>query len=424
MNPKLARKITTRLAESGQPPERGVSEFNVGTEELLRTLKDEYLTTILAEDGGSTFKLVEAQYGGGKTHFLRCLQDIAWQQNFAVSLVELDQHECPYDNPLLVYKAVVRNISAPPAAEDEDSEPGLQPFLQNLIYTRREQFEKSRDPAAEQQRWLDSFRAADIESTVFREALYAALSGHLHDDREIFDLLTGWILGENPPLQRLRKAIGIGERIDKSNSFMMLRSLCQAVRALDFSGLLILFDEGYRMVSLMSAKKQMEACENLVSIINYCGHAKLPGAMFAYAVPPNFRSDIVPRYEALRQRLEMTTPFSRSSPMSPVIDLEGLTLEPEELLLAIGEKLLPIIATARKHEYDAEIQRENIKSLAHEAVEKALDVNSRRIFVKALANLLISQAVDGETRLSPPQVEAHVRKTNESLQGASGGDEF
>ena len=423
MNTQLARKITTRLAESGQPPERGVFAFNVGTGEMLRTLEQEYLTTILAEDAGSTFKLVEAEYGGGKTHFIRCLQNIAYRKNFAVAFVELDQHECPYDNPLLVYKAVVRNLSAPPSSEEEDPEAGLQPFLQNVAYSCRERLAGTRDPEAERQRWLDSFRRADIESTVFREALYGTLSAQLRDDRDTFDLLTGWMLGENPPLERLREAIGAGERLDKSNSFLMLRCLCQAVRALDFSGLLILFDEGYRMVSLKSTKKQREACENLVSVINYCGHAKLPGAMFVYAVPPNFRSDVAPRYEALRQRIDARTSFSYRSPMSPVIDLGNLPIEPEELLVQVGQKLLPIVGMARGHEFDPEVQRANVRALAREAVEQALDVNSRRIFVKALANLLIEQAVDGERPLDVAQAKAHVRETNETLKEAGVGDE-
>lgn len=110
--------------------------------------------------------------------------------------------------------------------------------------------------------------------------------------------------------------------------------------------------------------------------------------------------------------------------MSPVIDLEGLAVDPEELLVSVGEKLLPIVGMARKHEFDPAIQRANIKALAGEAVDQALDVNSRRIFVKALATLLIAQAVEGEERLDPGRVEAHVRETNDSLRGVSAGDEY
>lgn len=424
MNPKLARKITARLAESGQPPERGVSAFNVGTDELLDTLEKEYLETILGEDAGSTFKLVEAQYGGGKTHFLRCLQDVAWKRNFVVSLVQLDQRECPYDDPLLVYRSVVKCLAGPPKSDEEDPEVGLQPFLRNLSFDLRDRFNAMSDPEAERVRWFESFRTSDVESTVFREAVACALTADLNAERETFDLLSGWILGENPPLDRLRGAIGVGERLDRSNAFPMLRSLCQTIRALGFAGTLIMFDEGYRMVSLMSAKKQKEACENLVSVINYCGHARLPGAMFIYAVPPSFRTEVAPRYEALRQRIESRTPLSARSPMSPVVNLEDIALQPQELLERIGQKLLPIVGLARSHEFDRELQMRNLRGLAREAIDQSLDVNSRRIFVKAFAESLIEQAVSGERELAREQVEEIVRDTNDALRGAQTENEY
>jgi len=319
---------------------------------------------------------------------------------------------------------VIRSLAGPPKTEEEDPEVGLRPFLQNVAYDVQDRFNATPDPEAERNRWLDSFRGSDVESTVFREALAAALRAQLDGERESFDLVVGWLLGENPPLARLRGSIGIGERLDRSNSFLMLRCLCQAIRALGFSGVLIMFDEGYRMVSLSSTRRQREACENLVSVINYCGHARLPGAMFVYAVPPAFRSDVAPRYEALRQRVESRTPLSARFPMSPVINLEELSLGAEDLLARIGEKLLPIVEMARSHEFNRELQLRNIRALAAEAVAQSLDVNSRRIFVKALAASLIDQAVSGERDLASEQVESMVRETNDALRGAPAGDEY
>jgi hypothetical protein len=78
-----------------------------------------------------------------------------------------------------------------------------------------------------------------------------------------------------------------------------LRSLCQVVRALGYSGLALLFDEGDRMLSV-GGRSEKVATDNLREVIDRC-REDLPGAMFVYAVPPAFITDIVPKYPALLQ---------------------------------------------------------------------------------------------------------------------------
>ncbi len=54
--------------------------------------------------------MVVGDYGSGKSHFLYCLQDLAWSRGFAVSKVDLSPVETPYNDQRLVYAAVVRNL--------------------------------------------------------------------------------------------------------------------------------------------------------------------------------------------------------------------------------------------------------------------------------------------------------------------------
>ncbi len=44
-------------------------------------------------------KWVVANYGNGKTQFLRCLQELAWNMGYVTAFVELSQDECPLDRP-------------------------------------------------------------------------------------------------------------------------------------------------------------------------------------------------------------------------------------------------------------------------------------------------------------------------------------
>src|SRR6266550_3690320 len=86
--PRLARQIIDVLGQSGTPLSKGVSYYNVGNESLLNAIDTHYLGSYLA-DGGAVFKLVVGDYGSGKSHFLYCVRDRAWQRDFAVSKVDL-----------------------------------------------------------------------------------------------------------------------------------------------------------------------------------------------------------------------------------------------------------------------------------------------------------------------------------------------
>src|SRR5690606_23163187 len=108
----LAAHILQRLGEAGQPPDMGIGWINVGNESFLQVLTQEYFQKLLLS--GSSFKLVQGYFGGGKTHFLLCVRELAHKHQFATALVELSPTECPYDDSLRVYQAVSRRISSPP----------------------------------------------------------------------------------------------------------------------------------------------------------------------------------------------------------------------------------------------------------------------------------------------------------------------
>jgi hypothetical protein len=134
----VAQRILQTLGESGTPPERGVRFLNVGNESYLDVLRREYLEGLLPA-GGSTFKLVQAYFGGGKTHFLLSVREMAWQTGFAAAYVGLSPTSCPFHEPLQVYRAVVRSLRAPPPDEAPLAPTtGLTDLLRDLIEDRRE----------------------------------------------------------------------------------------------------------------------------------------------------------------------------------------------------------------------------------------------------------------------------------------------
>ena len=125
--PRLARQIIEGLGQSGTPLSKGVSYYNVGNESLLNAIDTHYLGSYLA-DGGAVFKLVVGDYGSGKSHFLYCVRDRAWQRNFAVSKVDLSPQESPYDDQRRVYAAVASSIIWHELGDLGEDERGLTPL--------------------------------------------------------------------------------------------------------------------------------------------------------------------------------------------------------------------------------------------------------------------------------------------------------
>ena len=121
--PEQARHIIHRMGETGQPPERGALFVNVATNDILETLRVEYLAQMRESGRNSSFKLVQAPFGGGKTQFLLSLREIAWREGFATSRVDLSPKECPFNRTEKIYQAVAQGVELPPEELDEESHP-------------------------------------------------------------------------------------------------------------------------------------------------------------------------------------------------------------------------------------------------------------------------------------------------------------
>lgn len=415
----LARQIIEVLGQSGTPYSKGVSYYNVGNETLLNTLDSSYLGSYLA-DGGAVFKLVVGDYGSGKSHFLYCVRDRAWQRNFAVSKVDLSPKECPYNDQRLVYAAVASSIIWHELGSQSEDEHGLGRFLEGtlrrLLAAYGGDFE---DPDAanlpEVRAFLQTLQATPVDSLSFHKAVQGYFQALLHGQERRLEALERWLHGEAVSADDMRdlRMVGVTERINQANAFKMLRSLCQVVRAMSYTGLALLFDEGDRMMSV-GGKSEKVATDNLREVIDRC-REDLPGAMFMYAVPPAFLYDIVPKYPALQQRVLTPGYFSRANPFSAQINLEQLDIPDHELLLQIGSRLLAIFEVAYGVKLDPDIQAQNIAVLAQAAIDSYLAISHRRLFIKTIVMEWYRQKEDGEQVINYDYAEAAIRGQSDSL---------
>ena len=413
----LARHIIETLGSSGTPPQRGIQYFNVGNSSLLDALNDFYLSSYL-QDGGATYKMVIGDYGSGKSHFLYCLRDLAWAKGFAVVKVDLSPTETPYNDQKEVYAAVARNLIWHEPNEAVTDEQGLTRFLDGTL-TRILGEEPSLEAAnhPNYRALVDTLEETVVDSGAYKTAVIAYLEARIRDQETRLEALTRWLMGEatTPADTKTLREIGVTGKINRPNAFRMLRSLCQIIRALSFSGLILLFDEVDRMASV-GGKAEKLATDTLREVIDRT-RDDLPGAMFVYAVPPQFINDIIPKYPALQQRVRAPGRFSRANHFSPLISLDHLDLSEDDLMQTIGEKLVPIFETAYAVTLDHTIQRANAVILANVSRDVFLDISHRRLFVKSFVVELSRQHFGQEHTITEAEAQALLRGQAEELSG-------
>ena len=174
----IARQIIERVGSSGCPPEWGFQFFTAGLDWYLEILEEDYLKTFIKE-GGASFKMVVGTYGGGKTHFLYNVRELAWKNNYIVSYCSLSPEESPFYRLEKVYKTVVQNLMYPLTPEELFSgrQKGIEPFLKLLCQDARESFDRE---ATDNETLVERFTdyAADfvsgIESVNFKRAIREA----------------------------------------------------------------------------------------------------------------------------------------------------------------------------------------------------------------------------------------------------------
>ena len=398
IDPGLARRILHRMGETGQPPERGALQVNVGTGTFLDVLRDEYLVPIREARVLSTFKLVQAPFGGGKTHFLHCLRETAWQEGFATSLVGVSPKACPFDDLATIYRAVARELETAPPDEDVVSAHGIGDVLRAEILRRRDAY-----GLATVREWVhDEIGRARMENTAYRRAVVLFLEAVLDGNREPEMLFEDYLRGEHVRRDEIQP-FGVRDVLEERNAFGFLKSLIQLFNALGVPGVVLLFDEIDRVMSL-AVRRRRAIADNMREMIDCCGQSALPGLVFVYAVPPEFMTSLVPEYPALEQRLRGAARFSTVSYLNPVIDLDHLPGGAVAILGRIGHRLLDLFLAAEGDRLDAGLQQANIDALAKEMGESQLESGTRRTFVKAVIAMLNEQAREEERPLDQTAV--------------------
>jgi hypothetical protein len=280
--PTEAAQAVQQLMNGEPPPVQIIDMMSVGLEEDLAVFDEEYFDPrrFVVDDAtrGSTFKMVEAYYGGGKTHYLRAVERLALRRGFASAFVGLRKDECPLTRFDLVHRAVCDSLAV--VKDDRQVIRGLGNVMRHVVATlpTGEEGDLVR-PAQQSADGMPDMPLASFKIALREAMLAIASGGHAELDGLLVYLQGGRI---SPSLRKH----GILEPIDQKSGTLALRSLAVWLRHVGYNGFLLMLDEGDRSLSIGQAKDRQMASNNLVQLINETAMSEhWPSTIFIYSIP-------------------------------------------------------------------------------------------------------------------------------------------
>ncbi len=367
--------------------------LSVGLERDLRVFTREYLGPqgLLASPNATTgtFKIIEAYYGGGKTHYLRAVQHEAAQNRFASAIVNLRKDECPLTRFDLIYRAVAEVLQVP------DLPAGKYGITEVIRHWLDHDLSEDVDPVSHAQSKLASL--GDLPLAGLKLAIREAALAHASGDSEMFDQVRVYLVnGQVTPLLRKK---GIVQAIKPETGSLALRSVAHWLRQIGYPGLVFILDEGDRSLSLSKANDKRAASNNLVQLINETStEGAWPGVLLLYSIPSwdSFTS-------AFQDNAALITRVRNTGfPMSPPaarINLDARTESDEDKIgfcKKLGERLFNLFVLAYP---DQTLDQADAATLASQVadvvVENEITNTFRRLFVQTYI-IGLNYARDGD----------------------------
>ena len=357
---RTARMLVRSLV-TGTPIVDGVRYIHVGHNRWLDAQAE--LLAELAEDSDSDVLFVRGAYGGGKTHFLGCVQDRAREAGWATAHIECRRDGAELDKFETVYPKIIRKLRSKHILEGdhERQDPadvdGGRWFLDRWVARLLKDAGHVEGPVRRtlevEERLYgllhDRVMRRNLPSTL-QTALSAYARASLARDTDMQNELVGWFRGESRQvrvpaslIQRpgLSRGMSPGVRtiqfiplppVTRATSLEVLRGMLWIIRQTGHAGLVLCIDETEEIAKLRPRKRQDQCYQVLREFVdNADGDLGLRYLCTYFAATPEMfdSEEYFRRYDALATRIE---PLGETiNWRSPVIDLDRTPLSDREL---------------------------------------------------------------------------------------------
>ena len=317
--------------KTGTVPDKGYLELLVGREAELEAFKEEII--YVSKGGGST-RFIRGDYGSGKTFLAKAVRELAWEENFIVSWVELGRG-VQFNKLENIYNKIIEGMRT----RNYQDIPAFEYILQEWL-TRLEEkvrYENDLNPLDQEDRkkinrLIDQKIEEVLQSVgAYSSSLANAIRGYYRASKErnneVKAAAIGWIKGEKNIPAALKKEFNVKGSIDKENVLSFLNAIIRLIVEIKYSGLLIIIDETELIANIARRDIRDDAYENLRRIVDSTMNRELSHAFFLFTATESFFDNEetgVASYQALYQRISSLQKDDFKDLRQPIVSLDGL----------------------------------------------------------------------------------------------------
>ena len=307
-----------------------------------------------AQNNKSPFKFIRGPYGAGKTFLCSWLREIALNNEFAVSTVNIGPNQPLSDLPIF-FSGLINGLRTYEKRDSSALVDILESWLLN-IHRKTAQIEGLTAVDDSTQKKLTTIVERRLESELayladlnpgFAPALRSFYKARSVGDPVIASTAVAWLSGSRSMSTRNLSEIGVRGYLEPNQVFPRIRALLEVIKGARYQGLLLLVDELELIRRFPQARQREQSLEILRLFIDESAKNGLPGCLLIFTGTDAFFEDDgagVKSYEALADRVIIPCVSEAMISMrQPVITLEGLD---KPKLLAVAGKIRDIHGVA------------------------------------------------------------------------------
>jgi hypothetical protein len=306
ISPQKRQEIIDALRR-GTVPGSSLDAFAVGLDHFTATL-DEELRKVSA--GGSVFKAVRGEYGGGKTFFARWLADRARKLGFATTEVQISETETPLHRLETVYRRLTERL-----ATADTPQGALRNIVDGWFFTLEEDvLAEGRIAASDVQRLLQRTndlleqRLARVTNLapMFSVALRGYRRAQAEGDTATAEGIIAWLAGQPNVAAHAKRYAGVKGDLDHFGALNFLQGILTVLRDAGQAGLLLILDE-VETIQRVRSDVRDKSLNALRQLIDEVDSGRFSGLYVLITGTPAFFDGPqgIQRLEPLAQRLHV-----------------------------------------------------------------------------------------------------------------------
>ena len=283
VRPREAEQILTAL-EGGVVPGVGIQHLLVGrsreVEELIRILDR-------IKHGGSDLRIWVGDFGSGKSFMLRTIEQLALQNNFVSSTLDLTPSRRFYASDgkaLALYQEIIKQLRTRGVGEGNALGSILEQWFLPWLYEEKIDLFSEDEPDSQAIRRVEEkilqtisgFRSGGL-SYELGQCAVQYLRGMVYRETDRKMQAIRWLGGLIPTKTEAKRELGIGQIISDDNWSLMLPLLTELFRAVGFNGFIVNFDELVNLYKLPRSQTRDQNYELILNIYNLCKSGQLEG---------------------------------------------------------------------------------------------------------------------------------------------------